>query len=194
MMAGDSQSGLFVPRGGLSAWGKRHWDKVHWTGCVHVWFSGHLWIHCRSWLCQLVSIRNLKWLKSHIIYNQCLLHQVPMDSWFDGFQYVVILTNTISFDFLSRTRYFSKPRNGHNPLRGRAYYQLLECLGVSFTESSIFQNGWCTLIMANAVVRTSFQPTIFYIKGPWCRLQYFHHIENSVHLEDIQPRRKRWVY
>ncbi|XP_020219603.1 sialyltransferase-like protein 5 [Cajanus cajan] len=28
------------------------------------------------------------------------------------------------------TRYFSKPRKGHNPLQGRAYYQLLECLGV----------------------------------------------------------------
>ncbi|KAG6493508.1 hypothetical protein ZIOFF_048495 [Zingiber officinale] len=29
-----------------------------------------------------------------------------------------------------RTRYFSTPRKGHNPLQGRAYYQLLECLGV----------------------------------------------------------------
>nr|CAJ44461.1 sialyltransferase like protein [Aquilegia formosa x Aquilegia pubescens] len=28
------------------------------------------------------------------------------------------------------TRYFSTPRKGHNPLQGRAYYQLLECLGV----------------------------------------------------------------
>ncbi|OEL36464.1 Sialyltransferase-like protein 5 [Dichanthelium oligosanthes] len=28
------------------------------------------------------------------------------------------------------TRYFSAPRKGHNPLQGRAYYQLLECLGV----------------------------------------------------------------
>lgn len=29
-----------------------------------------------------------------------------------------------------RTRYFSEPKKGHNPLQGRAYYQLLECLGV----------------------------------------------------------------
>ncbi|MED6171636.1 purple acid phosphatase [Stylosanthes scabra] len=28
------------------------------------------------------------------------------------------------------TRYFSAPRKGHNPLQGRAYYQLLECLGL----------------------------------------------------------------
>ncbi|KAL3526250.1 hypothetical protein ACH5RR_010906 [Cinchona calisaya] len=28
------------------------------------------------------------------------------------------------------TRYFSEPKKGHNPLQGRAYYQLLECLGV----------------------------------------------------------------
>lgn len=32
--------------------------------------------------------------------------------------------------FCHRTRYFSTPRKGHNPLQGRAYYQLLECLGV----------------------------------------------------------------
>ena len=32
-----------------------------------------------------------------------------------------------------RTRYFSSPRKGHNPLQGRAYYQLLECLGVSLS-------------------------------------------------------------
>lgn len=34
--------------------------------------------------------------------------------------------------FLYRTRYFSTPRKGHNPLQGRAYYQLLECLGVRY--------------------------------------------------------------
>jgi hypothetical protein len=44
--------------------------------------------------------------------------------------------------------------------------------------------------MANAVVRTSFQPTIIYIKGPWCRLQYLHHIENSVHLEGHPTQEK----
>jgi hypothetical protein len=33
--------------------------------------------------------------------------------------------------FLSRTRYFSESRGGHTPLLGRAYYQMMECLGVS---------------------------------------------------------------
>ena len=30
-----------------------------------------------------------------------------------------------------RTRYFSESRQGHTPLHGRAYYQMMECLGVS---------------------------------------------------------------
>ena len=30
-----------------------------------------------------------------------------------------------------RTRYFSESRKGHTPLYGRAYYQMMECLGVS---------------------------------------------------------------
>lgn len=30
-----------------------------------------------------------------------------------------------------RTRYFSESRQGHTPLQGRAYYQMMECLGVS---------------------------------------------------------------
>lgn len=46
------------------------------------------------------------------------------------------LTNP-SLLLLCRTRYFSAPRRGHNPLQGRAYYQLLECLGVSLLTSSL---------------------------------------------------------
>ncbi|KAL2320386.1 hypothetical protein Fmac_029355 [Flemingia macrophylla] len=37
---------------------------------------------------------------------------------------------TVDPGYTEWTRYFSKPRKGHNPLQGRAYYQLLECLGV----------------------------------------------------------------
>lgn len=33
--------------------------------------------------------------------------------------------------FYFRTRYFSESRQGHTPLQGRAYYQMMECLGVS---------------------------------------------------------------
>jgi hypothetical protein len=31
---------------------------------------------------------------------------------------------------ICRTRYFSESRQGHTPLHGRAYYQMMECLGV----------------------------------------------------------------
>ncbi|PWA67374.1 MALE GAMETOPHYTE DEFECTIVE 2 [Artemisia annua] len=37
---------------------------------------------------------------------------------------------TVDPGYTEWTRYFSEPRKGHNPLQGRAYYQLLECLGV----------------------------------------------------------------
>ncbi|KAG4927428.1 hypothetical protein JHK85_053914 [Glycine max] len=37
---------------------------------------------------------------------------------------------TVDPGYTEWTRYFSQPRKGHNPLQGRAYYQLLECLGV----------------------------------------------------------------
>ncbi|KAM7509319.1 hypothetical protein LguiA_019772 [Lonicera macranthoides] len=36
---------------------------------------------------------------------------------------------TVDPGYTEWTRYFSTPRKGHNPLQGRAYYQLLECLG-----------------------------------------------------------------
>ncbi|XP_031255858.1 sialyltransferase-like protein 1 [Pistacia vera] len=37
---------------------------------------------------------------------------------------------TVDPGYTEWTRYFSAPRKGHNPLQGRSYYQLLECLGV----------------------------------------------------------------
>ncbi|KAL4201477.1 hypothetical protein AMTRI_Chr02g258820 [Amborella trichopoda] len=37
---------------------------------------------------------------------------------------------TVDPSYTEWTRYFSAPKKGHNPLQGRAYYQLLECLGV----------------------------------------------------------------
>lgn len=39
-----------------------------------------------------------------------------------------------------RTRYFSEVRKGHTPLHGRAYYQMMECLGVSFFLPLILAN------------------------------------------------------
>ncbi|KAL6143041.1 hypothetical protein ACLB2K_053740 [Fragaria x ananassa] len=48
-------------------------------------------------------------------------------------------------DIVDMTRYFSTPRQGHNPLQGRAYYQLLECLGVIRIHSpmrSKRKQGW----------------------------------------------------
>ena len=35
--------------------------------------------------------------------------------------------------YFFRTRYFSESRQGHTPLHGRAYYQMMECLGVSLS-------------------------------------------------------------
>lgn len=52
-----------------------------------------------------------------LVQMVCLLHSSQ----------VLAYSFTMTF---CRTRYFSTPRKGHNPLQGRAYYQLLECLGV----------------------------------------------------------------
>ena len=43
-------------------------------------------------------------------------------------------------------------------------------------------------------VHTKYQPTVFNIKGPRCRVQRFCCIENSVHLEDFQHRGRRWAH
>ncbi|CAI9111603.1 OLC1v1011862C1 [Oldenlandia corymbosa var. corymbosa] len=46
---------------------------------------------------------------------------------------------TVDPGYTEWTRYFSEPKKGHNPLQGRAYYQLLECLGVrSFLHHLLF--------------------------------------------------------
>ncbi|XP_047938275.1 sialyltransferase-like protein 1 isoform X2 [Salvia hispanica] len=44
---------------------------------------------------------------------------------------------TVDPGYTEWTRYFSTPRKGHNPLQGRAYYQLLECLGPTRSLGSI---------------------------------------------------------
>ncbi|KAE9453588.1 hypothetical protein C3L33_14489, partial [Rhododendron williamsianum] len=38
---------------------------------------------------------------------------------------------TVDPGYKEWTRYFSESRQGHTPLQGRAYYQMMECLGVS---------------------------------------------------------------
>ncbi|XP_062105330.1 sialyltransferase-like protein 1 [Humulus lupulus] len=47
---------------------------------------------------------------------------------------------TVDPGYTEWTRYFSTPRKGHNPLQGRAYYQLLECLGVIRIHSPMRSN------------------------------------------------------
>ncbi|OMO90178.1 Glycosyl transferase, family 29 [Corchorus capsularis] len=47
---------------------------------------------------------------------------------------------TVDPGYTEWTRYFSTPRKGHNPLQGRAYYQLLECLGVIRIHSPMRAN------------------------------------------------------
>ncbi|RLM70100.1 hypothetical protein C2845_PM17G11670 [Panicum miliaceum] len=48
---------------------------------------------------------------------------------------------TVDPGYTEWTRYFSAPRKGHNPLQGRAYYQLLECLGVIRIHSPMRAQG-----------------------------------------------------
>ena len=43
-------------------------------------------------------------------------------------------------------------------------------------------------------VHTNYQPTLFNIRGPCCRLEYFYWTENSVHWKGFQFRGRRWVH
>ena len=71
-----------------------------------------------------------------------------------------IFGNVISYKYIActlnyfRTRYFSAPRKGHNPLQGRAYYQLLECLGVSLNHVVIMVYFLFILKMIIALCRS----------------------------------------
>ncbi|XP_028765228.1 sialyltransferase-like protein 2 isoform X2 [Neltuma alba] len=42
---------------------------------------------------------------------------------------------TVDPGYKEWTRYFSESRKGHTPLHGRAYYQMMECLGNSFSHA-----------------------------------------------------------
>lgn len=52
------------------------------------------------------------------------------------------LLSLIILWWVSRTRYFSESRQGHTPLHGRAYYQMMECLGVIFLNSKYSRYGF----------------------------------------------------
>ena len=56
-------------------------------------------------------------------------------------------------------------------------------------HTSLFPHCWIILCM-----HTIYQPTVFNIRGPRCRFQYFNHTEISVHLKDFQSRGRRWIY
>lgn len=61
---------------------------------------------------------------------------------------------TVDPGYTEWTRYFSSPRKGHNPLQGRAYYQLLECLGVIRIHSPMRANrmqGWSDVPSRNVI-------------------------------------------
>ncbi|KAK9090008.1 hypothetical protein Sjap_023185 [Stephania japonica] len=63
---------------------------------------------------------------------------------------------TVDPGYTEWTRYFSTPRKGHNPLQGRAYYQLLECLGVIRIHSpmrSKRNQDWSTVPSRDAITR-----------------------------------------
>lgn len=80
-----------------------------------------------AWFLLLLAEYAYSWYKKFFLIDleaffSCLLN------WWD----IVYLPFPFDYfyDISHRTRYFSTPRKGHNPLQGRAYYQLLECLGV----------------------------------------------------------------
>ena len=56
-------------------------------------------------------------------------------------------------------------------------------------HTNLFPHCWIILRM-----HTIYQPTVFNIRGPHCRFQYFYRIEISEHLKDFQSRGMRWVY
>ncbi|KAL4363402.1 hypothetical protein GQ457_04G011580 [Hibiscus cannabinus] len=59
---------------------------------------------------------------------------------------------TVDPGYTEWTRYFSTPRKGHNPLQGRAYYQLLECLEHSLPrgKSPLHSVKWERIILDEA--------------------------------------------
>lgn len=63
---------------------------------------------------------------------------------------------TVDPGYKEWTRYFSEPRKGHNPLQGRAYYQLLECLGVIRIHSPMRaqrEEDWSNIPSRDAIKR-----------------------------------------
>ncbi|XP_078172552.1 MALE GAMETOPHYTE DEFECTIVE 2 [Carex rostrata] len=63
---------------------------------------------------------------------------------------------TVDPGYTEWTRYFSEPKKGHNPLQGRAYYQLLECLGVIRIRSpmrSKRKEDWSNIPTKEAIKR-----------------------------------------
>ncbi|XP_057530850.1 sialyltransferase-like protein 1 [Amaranthus tricolor] len=63
---------------------------------------------------------------------------------------------TVDPGYKEWTRYFSEPRKGHNPLQGRAYYQLLECLGVIRIHSPMRaqrREDWSNIPSRDAIKR-----------------------------------------
>ncbi|KAK1361768.1 Receptor-like protein kinase 4 [Heracleum sosnowskyi] len=53
---------------------------------------------------------------------------------------------TVDPGYKEWTRYFSESRQGHTPLHGRAYYQMMECLGL--------QKNWMHLHFLRAIGTT----------------------------------------
>lgn len=48
---------------------------------------------------------------------------------------------TVDPGYTEWTRYFSESRGGHTPLQGRAYYQMMECLGLITIHSPMRESG-----------------------------------------------------
>lgn len=73
---------------------------------------------------------------------------------------------TVDPGYSGWTRYFSGPRAGHNPLQGRAYYQLLECLNVFRIHSPMRerQQHYSCAVLPRESVSQAFA-TVMRLKG-----------------------------
>ena len=137
-MTDYTQSSISLPRNCTTPWCQRNRNEIYWVSTLHVWYYWYIWLHCWSRIHWMVGFSVLILIIYYILGSSFIILQIFIFKLsvylFCTWEVVILPPSNILSSFLSffsyRTRYFSQPRKGHNPLQGRAYYQLLECLGV----------------------------------------------------------------
>ena len=139
-MTDYTQSSLSLPRNCTTSRCQRNWNEIYWVSTLHVWYYWYIWLHCWSRIHWMVGFSILILIIYYILGVSFIDTPIFIFKLFVYlfiyfvYEVVILMPSNFWSSFLSffsyRTRYFSQPRKGHNPLQGRAYYQLLECLGV----------------------------------------------------------------